>query len=67
MQDLPRGGGNYFLGGRGLATRCVAMRLLGGLGACFPEKFLGMVRFGAYFHKFFYFQKVCPQSTDNIY
>ena len=37
MQDLPKEA-NYFFGGGGLATRGVAMRLLGGSGACFPEK-----------------------------
>ena len=41
MQDLPRGATIFyfifFLGG-GLATREVATRLLGGSGACFPEK-----------------------------
>ena len=41
MQDLPRGGGNYFFGGRGLATRCVAMRLLGGFGGMLPRKIFG--------------------------
>ena len=53
-------GGHFFFfggGGRGLATRGVAMRLLGGLGACFPENFFRMVHFGAYFHKLFTFKK----------
>ena len=39
MQDLPRGAIIFFWGGGGgLAKRGVAMRLLGGSGACFPEK-----------------------------
>ena len=39
MQDLPRRANYFFCGwGGGLATRGVAMRLLGGSGACFPEK-----------------------------
>ena len=37
MQDLPRGA-NYFFGGEGLATRGVAMRLLGGFGGMLPRK-----------------------------
>ena len=42
MQDLPRGANYFFfLGGGGLATRGVAMRLLGGFGGMFPRnKFL---------------------------
>ena len=56
-------GANYiFFGGGGvLATRGVAKRLLGGSGACFPKFFGGdlcnLVRFGAYFHKFFTYEK----------
>ena len=38
MQDLPREANYFFLGGGQLSTRGVAMRLLGGFGACFPEK-----------------------------
>ena len=49
-------------GGRGLATRGVARRLLGGFGGMLPRKkifeWCNLVRFGAYFHNFFYFQKV---------
>ena len=60
MQDLPRGGATFF-GGRRLATRCVAMRLLGGFGGMLPRKFFwescNLVRFGAYFHNFFTFKK----------
>ena len=36
MQDLPRGA-NYYLGG-GLATRGLAMRLLGGFGSMLSRK-----------------------------
>ena len=53
-------GGQLFFGGWGLATRGVAMRLLGGSGVCFPEIFFELcnfVRFGACFHKFFTFKK----------
>ena len=54
-------GANYFFFGGGLATRGVAKRLLGGSGACFPKNILGewsnLVRFGAYFHKFFTYKK----------
>ena len=40
MQDLPRGANWFFFGG-GLATRGVAMRLLGGFGGMLPRnKFL---------------------------
>ena len=45
-----------FSGGGGLATRGVAMPLLGEHAS--PKKFLGMVRFGAYFHKFFTFKSL---------
>ena len=55
-------GGNYYLG-EGACMRGIATRLLGGFGACFPEKNVLMVqfgafwcvlvRFGAYFHKKF--------------
>ena len=36
-----QGGANYFCleGGGGLTTRGVALRLLGGSGACLPENF----------------------------
>ena len=37
MQDLTRGA-NYFFGGRGLATRGVAMHLLGGFGGMLSRK-----------------------------
>ena len=60
MQDLPRGA-TIFFWGEGLATRCVAMRLLRGFGGMLPRKFFGewcnLVRFGAYFHNFFTFKK----------
>ena len=39
MQDLSRGANYFFLGGGGLATRGVAMRLLGGFGGMLPRKF----------------------------
>ena len=55
------GGQLFFLGGWGIATRGVAMRLLGGFGGMLPRKFFfelcNLVRFGAYFHKFFTFKK----------
>ena len=39
MQDLPRGANYFFLGGGAkIATRGVAMRLLGGFGDMFPRK-----------------------------
>ena len=60
MQNLPRGPTIFFWGGGGFATRGVAMRLLGGSGACFPKKLFewcNLVSFGAYFHKFFTFKK----------
>ena len=48
-------------GGVGLATRGVAMRLLGGFGGMLPRKFFfelcNLVRFGANFHNFFTFKK----------
>ena len=51
MQDLPRGANYLFFFGGGLATRGVAMRLLGGVrGHASPEKNFN----GA----FSYFQKV---------
>ena len=56
-------GGQLFLfwRGGGLATRGVAMRLLGGFGVMLPRNFFfewcNLVRFGAYFHKFFTFKK----------
>ena len=49
----------FFLGG-GLATRGVAMRLLGGFGGMLPRNFFewcNLVRFGEYFHNFFTFKK----------
>ena len=60
MQDLSTGANYFFFWGGGLETRGVAMRLLEGFGACFPRIFLEwskLVRFGAYFHKFFTFKK----------
>ena len=36
MQDLPRG--QLLFGGGVVVTRGIATRLLGGSGACFPEK-----------------------------
>ena len=58
---------NQLFGGLGelhalkrLATHGVAKRLLGGMEACFPENFFkwcNLVRFGAYFHKFFTLKK----------
>ena len=59
MQDLPRGANYFFLGG-GLATRGVAMHLLGGFGGMLPRIFFewcNLVRFGAYFQKIFTFKK----------
>ena len=55
MQDLPRGGANYFFfGGGGL--RGVDMRLLGGFRSMLARNFFfewcNLVRFGAYFQKF---------------
>ena len=56
-------GANYFLleMGGGLVTRGVAMRLLGGFEGMLPRKcffeWCNLVRFGAYFHKFFTFKK----------
>ena len=52
----------FFLGGGwGPATRGVAMRLLGGFEGMLPRKknfeLCNLVRFGAYFHKFFTFKK----------
>ena len=51
----------FFWGGGGLATRGVAMRLIGGLGGMLPRKknfeLCNLVYFGAYFHKFFTFKK----------
>ena len=59
MQDLPRGANYFFLWG--LATRGVAMRLLGGFGGMVPRKkkfeWCNLVRFGAYFPKKFTFTK----------
>ena len=60
--------GDQLFGGAGhaakrLATRVVAKRLLGGLGARFPDKYFfnGAIWcwffFGAYFHKFFTLKK----------
>ena len=61
MQDLPRGANYFYFGGGGLATRGVAMRLLGGFGGMLPRNFFfewcNLVRLGAYFHKFFTFKK----------
>ena len=62
MQDLPRGGATiFFFWGGGLATRGIATRLLGRFGGMFPRKnffeWCNLVRFGAYFHKFFTFKK----------
>ena len=62
MQDLPRGANYFCLGGGGwLATRGVAMRLLGGFEGMFPRKFVlewcNLVPFGEYFHKVFTFKK----------
>ena len=52
---------SFFFGGGGLATRGVAMRLLGGFGGMLPRKIFwewcNLVRFGAYFHIFFTFKK----------
>ena len=57
-------GANYcffFGGGAKIATRGVAMRLLGGFGDMLPRKIFfewcNLVRFGAYFHKFLTFKK----------
>ena len=52
-----KGGGQlFFFGGGGYATR-----LLGGFGGMLPRKIFfewcNLVRFGAYFHKFFTFKK----------
>ena len=55
-----KGGQQFFLGVGGLATRGVAMRLLGGFEGMLPRKnfqWCNLVRFGAYFHKFFTFKK----------
>ena len=56
-----KGGQLFFGGGWGIATRGVAMRLLGGFGGMLPRKFFfelcNLVRFGVYFHKFFTFKK----------
>ena len=58
-----QGGPTIFFwgGGRGLATRGEAMRLLGGFGGMLPRKKIfeccNLVCFGAYFHKFFTFKK----------
>ena len=61
MQDLPREANYFFLGGWGLATRDIAMRLLGGFGGMLPQKIFwelcNLVRFRAYFHKFFTLKK----------
>ena len=40
MQDLPRGANYFCLGGGWLATRGVAIRLIGGFGGMFPRKFI---------------------------
>ena len=54
-------GANYFLWGGGVATRGVATRLLGGFGGMLPPpkifELCNLVRFAAYFHKFFTFKK----------
>ena len=51
----------FFLGGGGLATCRVAMRLLGGFGGMLPRKIFfewcNLVRFGAYFHEYFILKK----------
>ena len=50
----------FFLGGGGLATRGVAMRLLEGFGGHASSEFFlewsNLVRLEAYFHKFFTFK-----------
>ena len=66
MQDLPRGG-IYFFGGEGACDALRSHAFARGFGGMLPRKIFGNGAFWSIFSYFFYFQKVCTQSTDNIY